>query len=266
MSSVDRSSSLSIAEAGNRSSSLWRFVCEPTVTKPVDTASVSAAHDSGSAVIGKLHAPLDEVGRDVDRRRHSVRRQHRQGDVGEVGGPVIEGHGDHGISDRGRVGKPSQAVGEGHDLRLPGEERHLLLEQRRRQVDLHLGSAPDAVVDEHHQSGLRSPDRVDGGRRHLDRRPSCAHHPRLRVTCAGFRRLPSWYVEFAGARRRRRSAWPDYGERRWRSKVIQSRRMCRALESRAGWSRSALGCWPPRSGPVPCCSPAARRCPHPAPS
>ena len=124
---------------------------------------------------------FDEVGGDVERDRHPVLDQHRQRDLGEVGGAVVEGDRHHRLPRRVRVGEASQPVGEGHDGRLGGEERHLLGEEGPGKVDLDRRPAPDPVVDEDHQPGRGRAHGVDHRRRDLQRRPGGAHRAEARA-------------------------------------------------------------------------------------
>src|SRR4051794_20830374 len=50
--SIERSSSSAAVAASTRSRSAWPWVCDPTVTSPVLTASASALHETGAALRG----------------------------------------------------------------------------------------------------------------------------------------------------------------------------------------------------------------------
>ena len=56
------------------------------------------------------------------------------------------------------------------------EERHLLGEERRGQVDFDHGATSDPVVDQHDEAGCGALHHVDGGGRDLHRAASHAHH------------------------------------------------------------------------------------------
>ncbi len=91
---------------------------------------------SGVPPFGKARAALDELGGDVERGGNAVLDQHRQREVGEVGGAVVEGDRDRGLARGGRVSEAREPVGQRHDTAGGAELGDLVGEQFQRQVDV----------------------------------------------------------------------------------------------------------------------------------
>jgi len=120
-------------------------------------------------VVGKRATALEEVGRDVERDRHSMALQDRQGNVGEVGRPVVEGHGhERAVGDAPSLGDAGETLSERHDVTLGSEKVHLLVEERSRQVDFDRRTLADAVVNEHDESGTGMTHDVGGSSSKLE--------------------------------------------------------------------------------------------------
>jgi hypothetical protein len=102
---------------------------------------------------------LDEVRRQVQRDRHAVLDEHGKRDLDEVVGSVVER--DHDAVILSRVAHESvDGVVEAHRAGF-GQHRHLLVEQRRRKINLTRGTRADAVVEEHHDAPISSVQTVE---------------------------------------------------------------------------------------------------------
>ncbi len=156
------------------------WVCDPTVTSPVPTASRMPAQETGGAPVREGALLLDERGREVHHDRDLVAIEDRERTVGEVRRPVVERHDDGVLGRRVRCLEQLERSIERRDPAAGRELRHLVLEAREGQVQLEAGPGPDPVVDEHHDPAPGPAQAVGRHRRRLQ--PACRKRSHLLLT------------------------------------------------------------------------------------
>ena len=112
---------------------------------------------------------VDERRGEVPRRGDLVAHEDRQRDVDEVGGAVVEGHGD--TRTVGLALQCIERVAEADHICGRCERCHLLVEHRGRQIDGRVRARADAVVQQDDDAGGRASNEIRGAGDDLDGRP-----------------------------------------------------------------------------------------------
>ena len=161
----------------------------PSTRRRSTAMSVTVGPRQGQALGPEAEPAVDVVGGQVERGRHAVALEDRRGDLGQVGGAVVERDRRSGRAGRGgpvgrpRVGPVSRSMARSRVTTRPDAASSAICSSNSAVGRSTVIGRPgaDPVVGQHDDARLRGPHAVDGGRRDLDRLPGPGHRRRRRL-------------------------------------------------------------------------------------